>query len=111
MGQKYTLTSYNQDLFLTNVISLKEYSKCEKKEKRKDIFRALCLNHEENNQVNKSKAIVLVKQYKLFQMEEDETILKMFSRFSIMVFGQEFLTKIYTIVWHVKNILRSLSTK
>jgi len=54
---------------------------------------------------------MLVQQYELFRMKEDENIQAMYSRFQTLVFGLQILKKIYVASDHVKKILRSLLAK
>jgi len=71
----------------------------------------LCSRYEVNQKLREAKANMLVQQYELFRMTEDETIDAMFSRFQILVSGLQVLKKSYTTADHVKKILRSLPVK
>ncbi|MCI32065.1 aspartyl-tRNA synthetase, partial [Trifolium medium] len=51
---------------------------------------------------------LLIQQYELFKMKEDEDIETMFSRFQTLVSGLKVLKKSYTTYDHVGKILRSL---
>lgn len=74
----------------------------------KTIFKYLCATYEGNQQVQEAKANLLVQQYELFRMKEDEDIETMFCRFQVLVFELQVLNKSYTKSGHVKNIMRSL---
>jgi len=54
---------------------------------------------------------MLVHQYELFRMKEDENIETMYSRFQTLVFGLQILKKRYVASDHVNKILRSLPAK
>src|SRR4030066_935667 len=96
---------------LCDAIPHEEFMKITNKSTAKTIFESLCSSYEGNQQVKEAKANMLVQQYRLFKMSEDETIDAMFSRFHILVLGLQVLKKSYTIADHVKKILRSLPVK
>ena len=54
---------------------------------------------------------MLVHQYELFRMKEDESIKTMYSRFQTLVSGLQILKKSYVASDHVNKILRSLPAK
>jgi len=54
---------------------------------------------------------MLVHQYELFRMKEDESIETMYSRFQTLVSGHQILKKSYVASDHVNKILRSLPAK
>jgi len=60
---------------------------------------------------NKAKALMLVHQYELFKMKDDESIEQMYSRFQTLVSGLQILKKIYVASDHVSKILRSLPAR
>ncbi|MCH82351.1 serine/threonine protein kinase SRPK1, partial [Trifolium medium] len=64
-----------------------------------------------NEQVQEAKANLLVHQYEMFKMKEDEDIETMFVRFQTLVSGLQVLKKSYTVPDHVRKILRSLPPK
>lgn len=88
-----------------------EYIKIIEKSTAKTVFESLCATYERSQQVKKVKANLLVQQYEMFRMENDENIETMFSRFQILVFGLHILNKSYTTSDHVKKILRSLPVR
>ena len=59
----------------------KEYLKMSDKSTAKAMFTSLCANYEGNKKVREAKATMLVHQYELFRMKEDESIETMYSRF------------------------------
>ena len=77
----------------------------------KAMFASLCANYEGSNKVRDAKAIMLVHQYELFKMKDDETIEEMYSRFQTLVSGLQILKKSYVASDHVSKILRSLPAR
>ena len=52
----------------------KEYLKMSGKSTAKAMFTSLCSNYEGNKKVREAKATMLVHQYELFRMKEDESM-------------------------------------
>ena len=52
----------------------KEYLKMSDKSTAKAMYTSLCSNYEGNKKVREAKATMLVHQYQLFRMKEDESI-------------------------------------
>ena len=77
----------------------------------KEIWRLLEITHEGTNQVKESKINLLVHNYELFSMKENETIVEMITRFTDIVNGLEALGKTYKESEKVMKILRSLPSK
>jgi len=77
----------------------------------KVMFASLCANYEGSKKVREAKATILVHQYELFKMKDDETIEAMYSRFQTLVFGLQILKKSYVASDHVSKILRSLPAR
>lgn len=71
----------------------------------------MCASYDKNKKVKEDKTNILVQQYELFKIKEDEDIEIIFSRFQVLESGLQVLNKSYTTVDHVKNILMSRSTK
>ena len=88
-----------------------EYMKMSDKSIVKTMFASLCANYEGSKKIREEKAIMLVHQYELFKMKEDETIEEMYSRFQNLVSGLQILKKNYVVSDHVSKILRSLSAR
>ena len=59
----------------------REYLKMSDKSTAKAMLTSLCSNYEGNKKVGEAKATMLVHQYELFSMKEDESIETMYSRF------------------------------
>jgi len=89
----------------------KEYLKMSDKSTAKAMFTSLCSLYEGNKKVGEAKAIMLVHQYELFGMKEDENIETMYSRFQTLVSGLQILKKSYVASDHVNKILRSFPAK
>jgi len=89
----------------------KEYLKTSDKSTTKAMFTSLCSLYEGNKKVREAKATIIVHQYELFRMKEDESIETMHSRFQTLVSGLQILKKSYVASDHVNKILRSLPAK
>jgi len=85
-----------------------EYLKMSDKSTDKAMFASLCANYEGSKKVREAEAIILVHQYELFKMKNDETIEAMYSRFQTLVSRLQILKKSYVASDHVSKILRSL---
>jgi len=88
-----------------------EYMKMSDKSTAKAMFFSLCANYEGSKKVKEGKAIMLVHQYELFKMKDDESIEEMYSRFQTLVSGLQILKKRYVASDHVRKILRSLPAR
>jgi hypothetical protein len=79
----------------------------------KAMFASLCANFEGSNKVKEAKAAMLVHQYELFKMKDDESIEEneLYSRFQTLVSGLQILKKSYVASDHVSKILRSLPAR
>jgi predicted patatin/cPLA2 family phospholipase len=54
---------------------------------------------------------MIVQQYEMFSMKDNEDIEAMYSRFQTLVSGLQILKKSYVVADHVKKILKSLPTR
>ncbi|RHN55345.1 putative transcription factor interactor and regulator CCHC(Zn) family [Medicago truncatula] len=88
-----------------------EYMKMSDKSTAKAMFASLCANFEGSKKVKEAKALMLVHQYELFRMKDDESIEEMYSRFQTLVSGLQILKKSYVASDHVSKILRSLPSR
>jgi len=77
----------------------------------KAMFASLCANYEGCKKVREAKALMLVHQYELFKMKDDESIEQMYSRFQTLVSGLQILKKSYVASDHVSKILRNLPAR
>jgi len=85
-----------------------EYMKMSDKSTAKVMFASLCANYEGSKKVREAKAIMLVHQYELFKMKDDESIEEMYLRFQTLISGLQILKKNYVTYDHVSKILRRL---
>jgi len=58
-----------------------EYMKMSDKSTAKAMFASLCANYEGSKKVTEAKTLMLVHQYELFKMKDDESIEQMYLRF------------------------------
>jgi len=77
----------------------------------KAMFASLYANYGGTKKVKKAEALMLVHQYELFKMKDDESIEQMYSRFQTLVSGLQILKKSYVASDHVSKILRSLPAR
>ena len=77
----------------------------------KVMFASLCVNYEGSKKVREAKTLMLVHQYMLFKIKDDESIEEMYSRFQTIVSGIQIMKKSYVASDHVSRILRSLSAR
>jgi len=88
-----------------------EYMKMSDKSTAKTIFASLYANYEGSKKVKEAKSLMLVHQYELFKMKNDESIEEMYSRFQTLVSELQILKKSYVASDHVSKILRSLPAR
>ena len=88
-----------------------EYNRICQRKSAKEIWRLLEITQEETNQVKELKINLLVHNYELFLMRENETIVEMITRFTNIVNDLEALGKTYKESEKVMKILRSLPSK
>jgi len=96
---------------LVTAIPKAEYMKMSDKSTAKAMFASLCENYEGSKKAREAKALMLVHQYELFKMKDDESIEQMYSRFPTLVSGLQILKKSYVTSDHVRKILRSLPAR
>jgi len=85
-----------------------EYMKMSNKSTAKAMFVSLYANYEGIKKVRDATTLMLVHQYELFKMKDDESIEEMYSRCQTLVSGLQILKKSYVASDHVRKILRSL---
>jgi len=85
--------------------------KMSNKSTAKAMFASLCVNYEGNKKVTEAKELMLVHQYELFKMKDDENIEEMYSKFQTLVSGLQIMKKSYVAFDHVSKILRSLPAR
>ncbi|CAJ2653059.1 unnamed protein product [Trifolium pratense] len=93
---------------VVGAIRHEDYVRIENKSTAKSIFDSMCATYDGNEKVQEAKASLLIRQYELFTMQQDENIETMFTRFQILVSGLKALKRSYSTYDHVQKILRSL---
>ncbi|RVX08173.1 hypothetical protein CK203_017679 [Vitis vinifera] len=93
------------------VMDRNEYNRICQCKSAKEIWKLLEITHKRTNQVKESKINLLVHNYELFSMKENEIIVEMITRFTDTVNGLEALGKTYKESEKVMKILRSFSLK
>ena len=78
------------------VFYVNEFNRIFDCETAKEIWDKLEVTHEGTSQVKESKISMLVHKYELFRMEGNETISKMFTRFTDINNDLKYLGKAYT---------------
>lgn len=93
---KNSLTSYQKKIYrkhhrvrgiLVDALPYSEYVNIIDKSTAKNIFKSLCVTYEGHQHVQEAKVNLLIQQYELFRVENDENIESMFSRFQVIVSG------------------------
>ena len=74
----------------------------------KEICDRLKVIHEGTNQVKESKISMLVHKYEMFQIEQNETIISMFTCFTDIINCLKNIGRVYTNSDIIRKILRSL---
>ncbi|XP_072071952.1 uncharacterized protein [Arachis hypogaea] len=92
-------------------ISFEEFRKLSRCKTAKEIWDKLRLTHEGTKQVRKIRIVMLMKEYEMFSMKEDESINQMFKRFSIIINNLDAMGRNYSEETLVRKILRSLTKK
>ncbi|XP_072082090.1 uncharacterized protein [Arachis hypogaea] len=92
-------------------ISFEEFRKVSRYKTAKEIWDKLRLTHEGTKQVRETRIDILMKEYEMFSMKEDESIDQMFERFSIIINNLDAMGRSYSEETLVRKILRSLTKK
>jgi len=85
-----------------------EYTRISECESAKDIWDALQIAHEGTNQVKQSRIELLMRQFELFEMGDRETVMDMYTRFTLITNELKSLGKSFTTKELVRKILRFL---
>ena len=86
----FTITILHCDL------SRSEFNRISMSSTTKKIWDKLEVTYEETFRVKESKINLLITQYEVFKMDESETIIQMYSRFTNIINSLKALGKIYT---------------
>ena len=89
-------------------LSLEEFNRVSTCKIAKEISDKQKVTHKGTNQVKETKINLLVHDYELFTIKEDESIKDMYTRFNDIVTTSEALGRTYTNGERVRKILRSL---
>ncbi|GAB2289773.1 hypothetical protein Dimus_038063 [Dionaea muscipula] len=85
-----------------------EYNRIFGKSTAKEIWDTLKTTHEGTNQVKQSKVDILVRQFELFSMHDDESILSIYTRFTNIVNELKSLDTTFSTEELVRKILRCM---
>ncbi|RDX79593.1 hypothetical protein CR513_39968, partial [Mucuna pruriens] len=117
---KISRSSWNKEQKMRHLLNFKAInflmyaltkSECEKVyncKSSKEMWDMLSLTYKGTTRIRDSKISMLVRQYELFKMEDNETIYLMFDRFQIIINNLRSLGKTYDNYNHITKILRSL---
>ena len=89
-------------------LSRSEFNRISMYSTAKEIWDKLEVTYEGTFRVKELKINLLVTQYEVFKMDESETIIQMYSRFTNIINSLKALGKIYTQSELIQKILRSL---
>ncbi|XP_057745416.1 uncharacterized protein LOC130963302 [Arachis stenosperma] len=92
-------------------ISFEKFRKVSRCKTAKEIWDKLRLTHEGTKQVRETRIDMLMKEYEIFSMKEDESIDQIFERFSIIINNLDAMGRSYSEETLVRKILRSLTKK
>ncbi|XP_070045643.1 uncharacterized protein [Nicotiana tomentosiformis] len=93
-----------------NAISREEYEKISRCETSKKMWDKLEITYEGTNKVKETRINLLVRDYKLFQMKDGESVEEMFSRFSKILGNLKSFGRPIKNEEHVRKILKNLPT-
>jgi len=81
-----------------------EYSRISECKSAKDIWDALQVDHEGKSQVKQPRIELLMRKYELFEMGDKETVMEMYTRFTLITNELKSLGKSFTIEELVRKI-------
>jgi len=87
--------------------SRSEFNRITSCKSARDIWHALEITYEGTNQVKESKIDMLLHQYKLFKMLQNESIISMFTRMTTIINSLDALDRTYNNTKIVSKIIRS----
>ncbi|XP_075082976.1 uncharacterized protein LOC142166947 [Nicotiana tabacum] len=93
-----------------NAISGEEYEKISSYKTAKEMWDKLEVTYEGTNKLKETRINLLVRDYKLFQMKDEESVEEIFSRFSKILGDLKSFGRPIKSGEHVRKILRSLPT-
>ena len=89
-------------------LSRSEFNRISMCSTAKKIWNKLEVTYEGTSKMKELKINLIVTQYKVFKMDESETIIQMYSKFTNIINSLKVLGKIYTQLELIRKILRSL---
>ena len=92
-------------------LTMDEYNKISSCQSSKEIWDKLEVAHEGTSQVKDDNINMLVHDYELFKMEQNESLNSMYSRLSIITNALDLLGKVYSNEDKIRKILRILPKK
>ncbi|XP_015971903.1 uncharacterized protein LOC107495305 [Arachis duranensis] len=92
-------------------ISFEEFRKVSRCKTAKEIWDKLRLTHEGTKQMRETRIGMLMKEYEIFSMKEEESIDQIFERFRIIINNLDTMGRNYSEETLVRKILRSLTKK
>uniref|UniRef100_A0A151UDI8 Retrovirus-related Pol polyprotein from transposon TNT 1-94 n=1 Tax=Cajanus cajan TaxID=3821 RepID=A0A151UDI8_CAJCA len=93
------------------MLTKEEYTKVHNFRSAEQMWDTLAITYEGSLEVKHNKLSLLVHNYELFEMEENESIQTMFGRFQTIPNELSFLGKTYDNFDHIDKLLRSLPKK
>ncbi|MQL91035.1 hypothetical protein Taro_023640 [Colocasia esculenta] len=106
--RKKVSLNFKAKSILCCALSKKEFNHVSACKSAMEMWEKLRITYEGTNKVKETRIDILVTQYERFQMQPDESITQMFSRFTDITNGLAGLGKTYEIGDMVRKILRSL---
>ncbi|MQL77239.1 hypothetical protein Taro_009651 [Colocasia esculenta] len=100
--------NYKAKSILCCALSKKEFNRVSACKSAMEMWEKLIITYEGTDKVKETRIDILVTQYERFQMQSDESITQMFSRFTDITNGLAGLGKVYDVPDMVRKILRSL---
>ncbi|GJR76568.1 hypothetical protein Tco_0088933 [Tanacetum coccineum] len=101
----------NEPKWLLNALPRKEYERIFICNTTKEILETLLITHQGNSQVKDNKIDLLVQQYEIFVISEDESIDSAFARFNTIITSLKALDEGYSSKNYVRKFLRALHPK
>jgi hypothetical protein len=95
-------------LFLSCALSMEESERVDECDTAKKVWDTLKIHHEGTSHVKETRIDIGVRKFEIFEMNEDENIDEMYSRFTSIVNELRSLGKTYTTHDRIRKILRCL---
>nr|XP_027193509.1 uncharacterized protein LOC113788187 [Cicer arietinum] len=102
------LLNSKAQLFLSCALRREESERLDECTTAKEVWDTLQTHHEGTSHVKETRIDIGIRKFKLFEMQEGETIDEMYSRFTTIVNEMRSLGKAYTVQERVRKIMRCL---